>query len=341
MPISLLTERSSGRPCKSLQQSTSKTATSAMKKSVPHRKALPPKTNSAYQRYRSLIGRAFVTMYFGIFLVWSFSLSKPNYWAYFAYLTYWGWILEFAYFVFSLVLDIYTHLSKTAVTRVVMEEQQKNLRRKLTQQMLAELVFVVQIVIVLFYWTVVFPQSDVNLSDLWWDLQFHGVGLLFILLDYAYRKIYGFSLRNHKYIISFGVTYLTCHIAVVLYSGQPIYPGVHFRDARSFIITLAALSTMVFTHKIVYLYVHWNRIKDECQSIFSIIKIIIIRSDSFDTNPVHFLLHKLTHIQFKGLKSRTASQASFMFAERKDAKTCTKSPKQTVVVQSLKRYASF
>eukprot|EP00921_Rhytidocystis_pertsovi_P024456 GHVQ01039303.1.p1 GENE.GHVQ01039303.1~~GHVQ01039303.1.p1 ORF type:complete len:564 (-),score=35.45 GHVQ01039303.1:678-2369(-) len=189
---------------------------------------------------------------------------------------------------------------------------------KIFEQSVGELAFVVQVVVVSFFWIVVFPHEPSR--PIWWEMQTHGMGLVLMLLDYAYRKFHRFSLRNHKWILLFGFSYLVCHFFVVILSGEPVYPGIHFRDLRSFLITISALSTLVITHKLVYLYSNWDRIQFEVQSIFRVIYLVILGVETLEVSPLISLWNMLNtttdwtnHPYFKTSNTRQKRQLQFIY----------------------------
>eukprot|EP00922_Rhytidocystis_sp_ex-Travisia-forbesii_P057350 GHVS01084963.1.p1 GENE.GHVS01084963.1~~GHVS01084963.1.p1 ORF type:complete len:590 (+),score=30.52 GHVS01084963.1:410-2179(+) len=163
---------------------------------------------------------------------------------------------------------------------------------KIFHQTLGELTFVVQVVIVTFFWTVVFPHEPHR--PIWWECQTHGMPLVLMMLDYAYRTFHRFSLRNLKWILLFGVTFLFCHMCVVLFSGEPIYPGINFRDIRSFMISLSAICMLVTTHKAVYLCSNWDRLKTEVKSLIGLLYIIVMGMEGSEVSPLVSLWNTLS-----------------------------------------------
>eukprot|EP00922_Rhytidocystis_sp_ex-Travisia-forbesii_P057351 GHVS01084964.1.p1 GENE.GHVS01084964.1~~GHVS01084964.1.p1 ORF type:complete len:617 (+),score=39.37 GHVS01084964.1:409-2259(+) len=163
---------------------------------------------------------------------------------------------------------------------------------KIFHQSLGELTFVVQVVIVTFFWIVVFPHEPSR--PIWWECQTHGMPLVLMMLDYAYRTFHRFSLRNLKWILLFGVTFLFCHMCVVLFSGEPIYPGINFRDVRSFMISLLAICMLVTTHKAVYLYSNWDRIKREVKSLIGLLYVIVMGMEGSEVSPLISLWNTLS-----------------------------------------------
>jgi len=105
------------------------------------------------------------------------------------------------------------------------------------------------------------------------------MGLVLMVLDHLYRFM-RFSLKNHKYIIGFAVIYVIIHLWVVLHSGVPIYPGMHFKDLESVLIFVAALSTIIITHKVFYLLSNWAHIKKECKTTIEVTRTIFLRQNS-------------------------------------------------------------
>lgn len=105
------------------------------------------------------------------------------------------------------------------------------------------------------------------------------MGLVFMVVEYLYRFM-RFSLRNHKYVMAFAIVYVTIHLTLVLHSGVPIYPGMHFRDVESVLIFVAALSTIIITHKLFYLISNWRLVKEEFKTSIEVARTIFIRQNS-------------------------------------------------------------
>lgn len=276
-----------------------------------------------YRRNRSLLGRTVCCLYLFIISCIMFNDCKPYYVTFFAYLTNWGLTIAVLYFFCSLVHEIRIRrrsffttpvcrplssaLSASTCCQVPRDEKTArsptsgygpkvtaglysyydptyslhSLWWKIFEQSLGELVFVVQVVIVTFFWGYVFPQEPNR--PIWWEIQTHGMGLVLMILDYAYRRFHKFSLRNHKWILLFGITYFFCHMVVVISSGEPIYPGINFRDLRSFLISLAAIVVLVFTHKVVYVYSHWTQIKRDAKSVLGIFNVFLLGQHGHDS----------------------------------------------------------
>eukprot|EP00922_Rhytidocystis_sp_ex-Travisia-forbesii_P057349 GHVS01084962.1.p1 GENE.GHVS01084962.1~~GHVS01084962.1.p1 ORF type:complete len:606 (+),score=34.62 GHVS01084962.1:410-2227(+) len=163
---------------------------------------------------------------------------------------------------------------------------------KIFHQTLGELTFVVQVVIVTFFWVVVFPHEPHR--PIWWECQTHGMPLVLMMLDYAYRTFHRFSLRNMKWVLLFGVTFLFCHMCLVLSSGKPIYPGISFKDIRSFMISLSAICMLVTTHKVVYLFSNWDRIKREVKSLIGLLYVIMMGMEGTEVSPLISLWNTLS-----------------------------------------------
>lgn len=145
--------------------------------------------------WKSVIAKSIVVLYLSVIFYIMFRASNPWY-EFFYYLTLQGWTLELVYFSFSLYLDLLVRIygNPDAISRV----------SKAAAQALSELVFAVQVVIVMFFWLVVYPQE--TWRSVMWELNCHGMGLLLMVADYLYRFT-GFSLRNHKYIVVFALLY--------------------------------------------------------------------------------------------------------------------------------------
>lgn len=220
--------------------------------------------------WKSVVAKSLVVFYLAVIFYIMFRASNPWY-EFFYYLTLQGWTLELVYFSFSLYLDILVRIygSPDAISRV----------SKAAAQAMSELVFAVQVVIVMFFWIVVYPQE--TWRSVLWELNCHGMGLLLMVADYLYRFT-GFSLRNHKYIVVFALLYSALYAFVVLYLKRQVYPGMDFRSVRSALVFLAGLSTVVFTHKIFYLISNWRWIKEDVKSVLGISKVILLRQSSLD-----------------------------------------------------------
>lgn len=218
--------------------------------------------------YNSLIRNSLAVIYLSTMWIWMFCLCHPRI-SFFKYLTNWGWTFECMYFWYMLMMDVYA--------RRLNSWSRLPLGFRAAGETLFDLTFACQIVVVLFFWVVVFPADTER--NILWDIQFHGVGLTLMIVDYFYRFM-KFSLRNHKYIMAFGASYACMHIFAVRTTGVPIYPGIHFRDLRSFIIFLSGLTTLVLTHKIAYLITHWNRLKTDFKTTTGLSYFFLTRHDS-------------------------------------------------------------
>lgn len=219
--------------------------------------------------WKSVIAKLAVVTYLAVIFGIMFRASDPWY-EFFYYLTLQGWTLELVYFMYSLYLDLLARWygSADCISKV----------SKAAAQALSEVVFATQVVIVLFFWGVVYPQEPWR--PILWELNCHGAGLVLIVGDYLYRFT-GFSLRHNKYILAFAAGYSTLHIFVVVYLERQIYPGMDFKSLKSISIFLGGLSTVVFTHKIFYLISNWKWIKEDVKTLVGVAKVVLIRQNSF------------------------------------------------------------
>lgn len=219
---------------------------------------------------KSVFFESLIVLYLSLILLIVFRAS--NFWyEFFFYLTLQGWALELIYFAYSLFIDVLFHPYRQQSGATSFAE--------IAAGALAELVFVLQIVIVVFFWTVVYPQEQWR--SIIWEFNCHGMGLLLIGADYLYR-CRGFSLRNHKYIISFSVFYTCLYMFVVLYLKRQVYPGIDFRSTRSMVIFSAGLLSALLIHKAFYIITNWKYIKEEAKTIRGISALILLRQTSID-----------------------------------------------------------
>lgn len=217
-------------------------------------------------QYRTLLRKLAAVIYMS-FMWWRMYVDCVPHITFFKYLTNWGWTIELIYFTYALYLDI-------KARRCYGWQMLKSSERAICQG-LSEAAFALQMVVVPFFWLIVYPRSEEE-RLVWWDIQFHGVGLALLVVDYMYRFM-RFSMRSHKYVLSIAIVYSIIHISTVKYSGEPIYPGIHFEDAESFIIFILGLSTVVLSHKLAYLISNWSHLKDELKNIPEISKLILMR----------------------------------------------------------------
>lgn len=145
--------------------------------------------------WKSVFSKLAIVLYMSTVFWILFRASSPWY-EFFFYLTLQGWTLELIYFSYSLYLDLLSRWygGPDYLSRI----------SKAAAQALSELVFALQVVIVMFFWLVVYPQE--KWRSIPWELNCHGVGLILMVGDYLYRFT-GFSLRNHRYIIGFALVY--------------------------------------------------------------------------------------------------------------------------------------
>lgn len=101
------------------------------------------------------------------------------------------------------------------------------------------------------------------------QIQMHGLGLLLMLFDYLYRFA-GFQLRNLRIMYAFSIFYAVLHILVVVHSGEPIYPGLDFRNVQSFVLFCVALTILVYSHKVLYLISNWAHISSEWKIVLGV-----------------------------------------------------------------------
>eukprot|EP01071_Lankesteria_metandrocarpae_P014908 Lankesteria_metandrocarpae@DN9134_c0_g1_i1.p1 len=215
-------------------------------------------------RYRlALAGKSILVLYMSF--VWYRQLVVCD-WSltmFFKYITMWGYTIELIYFAYALYLDFYSHYTG--------HSEQASVIARTSCHALSELAFALQFVVTLFFWTAVYPNE--SWRPVYWEVQVHGLGLVFLILDYLYRTA-GFSLKNHRYILAVTIAYSCLHIAVVLHTGTAIYPGLNFNNVYSYVLFVTAVSTIVFAHKIAYLISNWAVFKHEMRQFYDVSRAI-------------------------------------------------------------------
>lgn len=221
-------------------------------------------------QWKSVTIKIIINIYM-LVIAYIFAKDCTPWYTYFKYLTIWGWTLIQLYFWYTLYLDLMGRWNgPDGVSEVATA----------FAQALSELAFAVQVVVTAFFWFCIYPQEPWRYIA--WEINMHGVGLMLMIFDYLYRFA-GFQLRNLKFVYAFAGFYTVIHLFSVWASGEPIYPGMDFTNAYSFVIFLSGLTTVVLTHKIFYLIHNWSRLRHEWKTIVGISAFFLIpRKDSIE-----------------------------------------------------------
>ncbi|OII76190.1 hypothetical protein cand_005880 [Cryptosporidium andersoni] len=176
------------------------------------------------------------TLYFATIWLWMFLDCGPNYISFFYYLTNWGWTLVLIFFI-----------SATAIDLLRFKEQHVPLLLINICLLVRELGISLESVIVPFFWMIVYPKEPWR--SILWEIQMHGVGLVYLCFDYIIRiSIFSSLSKRSLFIVSILYILVNCYVVVKL--GVTIYPGITYNTWESWIVVSIAIILVLVAHQV-------------------------------------------------------------------------------------------
>ncbi|OII73137.1 uncharacterized protein cubi_02368 [Cryptosporidium ubiquitum] len=174
--------------------------------------------------------------YFSVLWMMMFLDCGPNYFSFFYYLTNWGCTSTLIFYFIATLVD-YERLVKVNVST--------NLIHSCT--FVRELSVSLQSVIVPFFWIIVYPQE--RWRSIIWEVQMHGMGLIFICVDYLIR-LSNFSSLSSKNLFMVVLSYLALNYFVVNKLETMIYPGITYNTIESWLVVILAILLVLTAHQL-------------------------------------------------------------------------------------------
>ncbi|CUV06669.1 unnamed protein product [Cryptosporidium hominis] len=183
-----------------------------------------------------LVYDALSVIYFSVLWMMMFLDCGPNYFSFFYYLTNWGCTSTLIFYFIATLVD-YERLVKVNVSTRLIH----------SCTFVRELSISLQSVIVPFFWIIVYPKE--KWRSITWEVQMHGMGLIFICIDYLIRTS-NFSSLSSKNLFMVVLSYLTLNYFVVNKLETMIYPGITYNTVESWIVVTLAIALVLIAHQL-------------------------------------------------------------------------------------------
>ncbi|KAH8584299.1 multi-pass transmembrane [Cryptosporidium sp. chipmunk genotype I] len=183
-----------------------------------------------------LVYDVFSVTYFSILWTMMFLDCGPNYFSFFYYLTNWGCTSTLIFYFIATLVD-YERLMKVNVSTKLIH----------SCTFVRELSVSLQSVIVPFFWIIVYPQE--RWRSITWEVQMHGMGLIFICIDYLIR-VSNFSSLSSKNLFMVVLSYLALNYFVVNKLETMIYPGITYNTVESWLVVILAIALVLTAHQL-------------------------------------------------------------------------------------------
>ncbi|KAJ1613013.1 hypothetical protein OJ253_318 [Cryptosporidium canis] len=183
-----------------------------------------------------LVYDVFSAIYFSVLWTMMFLDCGPNYFSFFYYLTNWGCTSTVLFYYIATLVD-FERLVKVNVSTKLIH----------SCTFVRELSVSLQSVIVPFFWVIVYPQE--RWRSIIWEVQMHGMGLVFICIDYLIR-VSNFSSLSSKNLFMVVLSYLTLNYFVVNKLETMIYPGITYNTIESWLVVTLAIALVLAAHQL-------------------------------------------------------------------------------------------
>ena len=111
-----------------------------------------------------------------------------------------------------------------------------------------ESAFTFEVVIVLFYWAVLYPDQDHTEEGFYVNnVLLHAMPMIILLIDYGINRV-PFKMVHLPVSIFLMLAYGIVNLSYTISTGTPVYPPLNFKDAMSYvwIVVLALLETATY-----------------------------------------------------------------------------------------------
>ncbi|KAH8739352.1 hypothetical protein FG386_000324 [Cryptosporidium ryanae] len=196
-----------------------------------------------------LIYDIFSVCYFTTIWMMMFLDCGPNYFSFFYYLTNWGWTSTLLFYIVATLVD-FERYTKVNVSFPLIY----------MCTFLRELSVSLQSVIVPFFWIIVYPKE--KWRSITWEVQMHGMGLVFICIDYLIR-VSNFSTLTTGNLFSVVFSYLILNYVVVNKLETMIYPGITYNTLESWLVVGLAMALVLIAHRIAVIFTMCISLKDK------------------------------------------------------------------------------
>ncbi|KAH7649562.1 hypothetical protein FG379_001188 [Cryptosporidium bovis] len=176
----------------------------------------------------------------------------PNYFSFFYYLTNWGWTSTLLFYIVATLVD-YERCTRVNVSFPLIY----------MCTFLRELSVSLQSVIVPFFWIIVYPKE--RWRPIHWEVQMHGMGLVFICIDYLIR-VSNFSTLTTANLLTVVFSYLVLNYLVVNKLETMIYPGITYNTLESWLVVGLAMVLVLIAHQIAVIATMCISLKDKIWS---------------------------------------------------------------------------